>query len=141
MTVSDLPEGHVPSDNERFSPQNLPAQEPDAPVIHSGGDSHRAQVVKPGSQVIADDAGPEIVNRVETRSVPLESQPGSALSQPEAIVRRVSPASLGVGLPDGKPEITKTDSMILDGVSSDRSTPAQMNWYAQSLAATLRIAE
>jgi hypothetical protein len=133
VTVSDLPEGHVPSDNERRFPQNLPIQEPDEPVIHSGGDSHAAQVVKPGFQVIADDAGPEIVNRVETRAVPLESQPGSALSQPEAIVRRVSPASLGVGLPDGKPEITKTDSMILDGVSSDRSAPAQMNWYAQSL--------
>jgi hypothetical protein len=133
VTVSDLPEGHIPSDNERPSPQNLPTQEPDEPVIHSGGDSHRAQIVKPGFQVIADDAGPEIVNRVETRPVPLESQPGSALSQPEAIVRRVSPASLGVGLPDGKPDLPKTDSMIRDGSSSDRSNPTQMNWYAQSL--------
>jgi len=133
VTVSDLPEGHIPSDNERPSPQNLPTQEPDEPVIHSGGDSHRAQIVKPGFQVIADDAGPEIVNRVETRPVPLESQPGSALSQPEAIVRRVSPASLGVGLPDGKPDLPKTDSMIRDGSSSDHSNPTQMNWYAQSL--------
>lgn len=137
VTVSDPPEGHdVPSDNERRSPQNPPTQESDEPVIHSGGDSHRAQVVKPGFQVIADDAGPEIVNRVEARPVLLELQPGSVISQPEAIVRRVSPASLGVGLPDGKPEIMKTDSMILDGVSSDRSAPAQMNWYAQSLRDT-----
>jgi hypothetical protein len=133
VTVSDLPEGPVHSDNERRSPQNLPTQEPDEPVIHSGGDSHRAQVVKPGFQVIADDAGPEIANPVETRPVPLESQPGSVLSQPEAIVRRVSPASLGVGLADGKPESTKTDSVLRDGGLSDRSTPAQMNWYAQSL--------
>ena len=133
VTVSDLPEGHISSDNERRSPQNLPTQEPDEPVIHSGGDSHRAQVVKPGFQVIADDAGPEITNPVETRPVSLESQPGSALSQPEAIVRRVSPASLGVGLPDGKPESTKTDSVLRDGGASDRSTPAQMNWYTQSL--------
>ncbi len=133
VTVSDLPEGHVPSDNERRSPQNLPSQEPDEPVIHSSGDSHRAHVVKPDSQVIADDAGSEIVNRVETHSVPVESQLGSALSQTETIVRRVSPDSLGVGLPDGKPDLPKTDSMIRDGGSSDRSTPAQMNWYAHSL--------
>jgi hypothetical protein len=133
VTVSDLPEGHVPSDNERRSPQNLPTQKPDELVIHSGGDSYRAQVIKPGFQVIAADAGPEIVNRVETRPMPLESQPGSALSQPEAIVRQVSPVSLGVGLPDGKPDLPKTDSMIRDGGSSDRSAPAQMNWYAQSL--------
>ncbi len=133
VTVSDLPEDHAHSDIERSSPHDRPAHEPDAPVIHTGGDSHRAHVVKPGFQVIADDAGLEIANPVEPRPVPLESQSGSVLPQPEAIVRRVSPASLGVGLPDGKPEITKTDSMILDGVSSDRSTPAQMNWYAQSL--------
>jgi hypothetical protein len=133
VTVSDFPEGHSHSGNTRNSPHDLPAHGSDAPVIHTDGDSQRTQAVKPGFQVIADDAGPEIVNRVETRPVPLESQPGSALSQPEAIVRRVSPASLGVGLPDGKPEIAKTDSMILDGGSSDRSAPAQMNWYAQSL--------
>lgn len=133
VTVSDLPEGHVSSDNERRSPQNLPTQEPDEPVIHSGGDSHRAQVVKPGFQVIADDAGPEIANPVETHPVPLESQPGSALSQPEAIVRRVSLVSLGVELPDGKPDLSKPDSLMRDGGSSDRSAPAQMNWHAQSL--------
>ncbi len=127
VTVSDLAEGHAHADHD------LLAHEPDAPVIHTSGDSHRAQVVKPGFQVIADDVGPETANRVETRPVPLESQPGSALSQPEAIVRRVSPASLGVGLPDGKPESTKTDSVLRDGGSSDRSNPVQTNWYGQSL--------
>ena len=133
VTVSDLPEDHAHSDIERSSPHDRPAHEPDAPVIHTGGDSHRAHVVKQGFQVIADDAGLEIANPVEPRPVPLESQSGSVLPQPEAIVRRVSLASLGVGLPEGKPDIPKSDSVIRDGVSADRSAPAQMNWYAQSL--------
>ena len=133
VTVSDLAEGHAHSDDGRSSPHDLPAHEPDAPVIHTGGDSHKAQVIKLGSHMVADDAGPEIANPVETRPVPLESQSGSVLPQPEAIVRRVSPASLGVGLPESKPDISTTDSMIRDGVSADRSVPAQMNWYTQSL--------
>lgn len=133
LTASDLPEDQAHSDIEPSSPHDRPAHEPAAPVMHAGGDSHKTHVVKPGSHMVADDAGPGVANRVETRPVPLESQSGSALPQPEAIVRRVSPASLGVGLPDGKSDIPKTDSVIRDGVSADRSAPAQMNWYAQSL--------
>ena len=133
VVVSDLPEGHAHSDHEQSAPHDRPAHEPDAPVIHTASDSHKTQVVKLDSRVVADDTGPENANRVEPRLVPLESQSDSALPQPEAIVRRVSPASLGVGLPDGKPEITKTESMIRDGVSADRSAPAQMNSYAQFL--------
>jgi hypothetical protein len=102
-------------------------------VIHNGGDSPRAQVVKLGSPMVADDAGPETANPVETRSVPLESQSGLALPQPEAMVRRISPASIGMERPDGKPEIPKTDPVIREGVSADRSAPAQLNWYTQSL--------
>ena len=133
VTVSDLPGGHSHPDSEQNSPHDRPAHEPDAPVIHTDGDLYIAQVVKVGSHMVADDAGPELANRAEPRPVPLESQSGSALPQPEVIVRRVSPASLGVGLPDGKQEITKTDSVLRDGVSADRSAPAQMNSYAQLL--------
>jgi Flagellar hook-length control protein FliK len=135
-TVSDPPAGLARPENERSSPHNRSASEPDSQVIVHSGDSHTAQALKIGSHMIADDAGPEITHRVETRPVPLESQPGSALSQPEAIVRRVSPASLGVELPDGKPDLSKPDSLIRDGGSSDRSAPALMNWYAQSLRDT-----
>ena len=133
VTVSDLPAGHARPENERSSPPDRPALEPDTQVIARSGDSHTTHVIKPGSHMIADDAGPEITNHVETRPVPLESQPGLTLSQPETIVRRVSSALLGVELPDGKPDLPKSDSMIRDGGSSDRSAPAQMNWYAQSL--------
>jgi len=133
VTASDLPGGHSHPTSEWSSPHDRPAHEPDAPVIHTDGDLYIAQVVKPGSHMVADDAGPEIANRVEPRPVPPESQFGSVFPQPEAIVRRVSPASLGGELPDGKPEITKTDSVLRDGVSADRSAPAQMNSYAQFL--------
>jgi hypothetical protein len=133
VTVSDLPEGLVHADNERSYPHDLLAHEPDASVIHTNGDSHKTQVVKSASHMVANDVAPETTNRVETRSVPLEVQAGSALPQLETIVRRVSPASLGVGLPDGKPESSKTDSVLRDGSSSDRSNPVQTNWYGQSL--------
>lgn len=132
-TVSDRAEDHSLPDNERSSQPDLLANEPDAPVIHTRSDSHDAQVVKPGPHMIAEDAGTEIANRVETRSVYLESQPGSALPQPEAIVSRASHAHLGAGLAVGKAEIPKPDSVIRDGVSVDRSAPAQVNGYAQSL--------
>ena len=127
VTVSDLPEGHAHAGHD------LLAHEPDAPVIHTGGDSHKSQVVKPASQIIADDVGPQTANCVETRPVPVELQSGPALPQLEAIVRQAPPASLGVGLPDAKPESTKTDSVLRDGGSSDRSNSVQTNWYGQSL--------
>ncbi|NOU09540.1 MAG: flagellar hook-length control protein FliK [Nitrospira sp.] len=127
VTVSDLPEDHAHADHD------LLAHEPDAPAIHTGGDSHKSQVVKPASQMVADDVGPQTANRVETRPVPVELQSGPALPQLEAIVRQAPPASLGVGLPDGKPESTKTDSVLRDGGSSDRSSSVQTNWYGQFL--------
>ncbi|TKB91560.1 MAG: hypothetical protein E8D40_08675 [Nitrospira sp.] len=127
VTVSDLPEDHAHADHD------LLAHEPDAPVIHTDGDSHKAQVVKPASHMVADDGGPETANRVETRPVPVELQSGPALPQLEAIVRQAPPASLGVGLPDGKPESTKPDSVLRDGGSSDRSNLVQTNWHGQSL--------
>ena len=104
--------------------------------MHTGDDSHRAQIVKPDSCMVADEADSATASRVESRPVPLESQPGSALSQPEAVVRRVSPVSLGVGLPDSRSDIPKTDSVIHDGGSADHSAPAQVNWYAQSVRDT-----
>lgn len=134
MTVSDPAEGHTLPDNEQSSQHDLLTHAPEAPVIHTGSDSRAAQVVKPGSHMVADDAGTADANPVESGSVPLESLPGSALPQPEAIGRRASQAHLGAGLSaglsDGKPEIPQTDSVA---VQVDRSTPAQMNWYAQSL--------
>ena len=129
-TVSALPDSQSHSDG---APHGRPAHEPDAPVIHTGGDSPRAQVVKLGSPMVADNAAPETANPVETRSVPLESQSGSTLPQPEVMVRRISPASIGMERPDGKPEIPKTDPVIREGVSADRAAPAQLNWYTQSL--------
>ena len=133
VKVSDLPADQARPENERSAPLDRPASEPDARVIANSGDSHRAHVIKPGSHMIVEDAGPETVNRAETRSVPLESQPGVTPSQPETIVRRVSPASVGMELPDGKPALSKSDSMMRDGGSSDHSAPAQMNWHVQSL--------
>lgn len=135
MTVSDPAEGHALPDNEQSSQHDLPADAPEAPVIHTGSDSRAAQVVKPGSHLVADDAGTADANPVESGSVPLESLPGSALPQPEAIGRRASQAHLGAGLSaglsDGKSEIPQTDSIA---VQVDRSTPAQMNRYTQSLS-------
>lgn len=133
VTVSDLPAGQDQPENEQSALLDRPALEPDTQVIANSGDSHRAHVIKPGSHMIVDDAGPEIANRAETRPGPLESQPGLTPSQPETIVRRVSPASVGMALPDGKTALSKSDSMMRDGGSSDRSAPAQMNWHTQSL--------
>jgi len=133
LTASHPTEGHSPAGHERNATSDLPAHGSDVPVIGTGGDSHRAQVVKPGSHMSADDADPEMTHRVESRPGPLESPSGSVLLQPETIVRRVSSASLGVELPDGKPETAKTDPVLRVGGASDRSAPAQMNWYTQSL--------
>ncbi len=135
MTVSDPAEGHTLPDNEQSSQHDLLPHAPEAQVIHTGSDAHAAQAVKPGSHLVADDAGTADANLVESGSVPLESLPGSALPQPEAIGRRASQAHLGAGLSaglsDGKPEIPQTNSV---GVQVDRSTPAQINWYAQFLS-------
>jgi len=133
LTAPHPTEGHSPAGHERNATSDLPAHGSDVPVIGTGGDSHRAQVVKPGSHMSADDADPEMTHRLESRTGPLESPSGSVLLQPETIVRRVSSASLGVELPDGKPETAKTDPVLRDGGVSDRSAPAQMNWYTQSL--------
>lgn len=127
ITVSDPIESHS-------SPDNAATHAPDAPVIPAKSDSHTAPVVKSGLHMVADDAGPVMVNHVETRSMSLEPQPSSALPQPETMVSRTSQVHLGPGLPDGKPEIPKIDSVIHDGVQTDRSAPTQTNWYAQALS-------
>ncbi|MGB4069719.1 MAG: flagellar hook-length control protein FliK [Nitrospira sp.] len=133
LTASHPTEGHSLAGHERNATSNLPVHGSDVPVIGTGGDSHKAQVVKAGSHMSADDADPEMTHRVESRPGPLESPSGSVLLQPETIVRRVSSVALGVGGPDGKPDLPKTDSVIRNEGSADRATPAQMNGYVQSL--------
>jgi hypothetical protein len=123
--VSDQAEGRSSPDNDRSSQHGPPAHEPDSRVIRTTSDVHTAQAVKPGSHMVADVAGTELANHVETRSVLLESQSGSALPQPETIASRASHSLLRAGLPDGKPG--------RDDVAVDRSAPAQMNWYASTL--------
>lgn len=122
--VSDPEEGRSSPDNDGSSHHGPPAHEPDSRVIRTTRDVQTAQAVKP-THMVADIAGTELANHVETRSVLLESQSGSALPPHEAIVSRASHTLLGAGLPDGKPE--------RDDVAVDRSAPAQMNWYASTL--------
>ncbi len=133
VTVSDLQAGHARPENERNSPLDRPVPEPDTQVVARSGDSHKAQVVKPTSSVVADDISLETANRVDARPVSVELQSSSALPQLETIVRQVSPTSLGVRLPDGKVESPTPNPIIRDGVSPDRSNPVQVPWYAQSL--------
>ncbi|MBH0201296.1 MAG: flagellar hook-length control protein FliK [Nitrospira sp.] len=133
LTVSHLTEGRSLADHEQNAPSDLVVHGSAAPVIATSGDSHLALAVKPGVQMVVEDAGPESANRVESRPGPLEPPSGSALLQSEAMVRRGYPGYLGAGLSDGKQDIPKTDSVIGDEGSADRTTPAQMNWYAQSL--------
>ncbi len=133
VAVSDLTAGHARPEHERNSPLDRSAPEPDTQVVARSSDSHKAQVVKPASSMVADDVGLETANRVDTRPASVELQPSSALPQPETIVRQVSPTSLGVRLPDGKLESPKPNPMMRDEVSADRSNPVQMHGYAQSL--------
>lgn len=132
VTVSDLPESYAHSDDEQHVPLDRVIPKPEVPVSHPGDGSRGAQVVKPGSHVAVDEGSFEIANRVEIRSVPLTAQSDSTLPQPEAVVRRISPASLGVELQSGKPDAPKTDIVLRDGVLADRSAPVQINSYAQS---------
>ena len=131
---SDSAEGHALPDNDRNAQHDVPASEPNAQVMHNRSDSRIGQIVKPGSDMVADAGGTEVANSVGTRPVLSEQQPGSTLPQPESIVNRAAHTQLGGGLPDGKPEIPRTDSILGDGVPADRSVPAQLTRSTPSLS-------
>lgn len=134
MQPSNSAGNHSPPGNERSSQHDSATHASDAPVIPARSDPHAAPVVKPEPHMVVDDAGTEIMNHAAVRSVPLDSQPGSTVPQPEAMVSRAAHVQLLAGLVDGKPEIHKTDSVVRDGAQADRAAPTQMNWYGQSLS-------
>jgi hypothetical protein len=120
-------------DEEQSLPHDLPPPTSEAPVMQTRSELQTMPVVKPEPHMPADEAGPENANPADTRPANLESKPGSALLDPEALVRRVSHSTPLSSLLEGGPEVPKTDFIVRDGLPVDRSVPAQMNRYAPAL--------
>jgi hypothetical protein len=133
ITIAHQAAGHSPSGEEQSFPHDLPAPASDALVIQNKGECQTMPVVKPEPHTLADEAGPENANRADTRSVTLESKPGSALLDSEALARRVSHFTAVSNLPESKPEVPTIDFVRRDDLPVDRPVPDQINRYAPVL--------
>jgi Flagellar hook-length control protein FliK len=103
------------------------------PVIQARTDPQADQSGKPGPDAVVDGRGAEAPKRIETSSVPMQSQSGVVPPPLDPMTHQAFRAYLGGMAVNGKPEVSTTEAIEQEKAPLDHLNPAPAEWYGQTL--------